>query len=89
MRLIVYLRRLLSQPSQVLSVTLPRPMGVTFEEDSRSQRLVVCDLVEGSIAHQRAQVKFADSASSAFFCASKTEEVYISHCINFFIVSRH
>lgn len=48
--------RVLPQPSRVLSVSLPRPMGVVFEEDSRSQRLIVCDLVEGSTAYQRAQV---------------------------------
>lgn len=32
-------------------------MGVVFEEDSKSQRLIVCDLVEGSVAYQRAKVR--------------------------------
>jgi len=53
--------RVLQKESEVLAVTLPRPMGVIFEEDARAQRVVVADLVEGSPAHQRAQVAKMDT----------------------------
>ena len=49
-------RRVLPQPSRVLAVTLPRPVGVVFEEDARRGRVVVAGFVEGSPADKRAKV---------------------------------
>jgi hypothetical protein len=44
----------LSQPSQLVTVTLPRPLGVVFEEDKRLRRVVVAEVVPRSRAGQRA-----------------------------------
>jgi hypothetical protein len=48
--------RLLPQPSELLTVTLPRPMGVVFEYDQRKKQAVVAGVVEGSAAEQRRKV---------------------------------
>ncbi|EIE24020.1 hypothetical protein COCSUDRAFT_5564, partial [Coccomyxa subellipsoidea C-169] len=48
--------RTLSQPSKVLGVSLPRPMGVVLEEDTRRGRVVVGGFLEGSVAEKRAKV---------------------------------
>jgi hypothetical protein len=48
--------KLLPQPSELLTVTLPRPLGVVFEYDARFKRAVVVDVVEGSAAAQRQRV---------------------------------
>ncbi|KAK9847847.1 hypothetical protein WJX84_009427 [Apatococcus fuscideae] len=48
--------RLLSQPSQILSVTLPRPVGIVFEEDKRKGRAKICGFVPGSNADKQAKV---------------------------------
>jgi hypothetical protein len=45
--------KLLPQPSELVTVTLPRPLGVVFEYDTRLKRSVVVDVVEGSAAAQR------------------------------------
>lgn len=48
--------RLLPQPSELVVVTLPRPMGVVFEYDERKKCAVVAGVVEGSPAEQRRKV---------------------------------
>lgn len=48
--------KLLPQPSELLTVTLPRPLGVVFEFDTRLKRAMVVDVVEGSAAAQRQKV---------------------------------
>lgn len=48
--------RTLPQPSKVLGVSLPRPMGVVLEEDVRRGRVVVGGFIEGSVAEKRAKV---------------------------------
>lgn len=53
--------RVLQKDSELLAVTLPRPMGVVFQEDARANRVVVADILEGSPAHQRAQVAKMDT----------------------------
>ncbi len=47
--------RLLPQPSKVLAVSLPRPMGIVLEEDTQRGRVVVSELAEGSEAAKRAK----------------------------------
>lgn len=49
-------RRILPQPSRVLGVSLPRPMGVVLEEDVRRGHIVVSGFVEGSVAEKGAKV---------------------------------
>lgn len=49
--------RLLLQPSKVLAVSLPRPMGIILDEDTQRGRVVVSELVEGSEAAKRAKVQ--------------------------------
>ena len=49
--------RTLPQPSRVLGVSLPRPMGVVLEEDARRGRVVVGGFIEGSVAEKRAKVR--------------------------------
>jgi hypothetical protein len=48
--------KLLPQPSELITVTLPRPLGVVFEYDQRFKRAVVVDTVEGSAAAQKQKV---------------------------------
>lgn len=48
--------KLLPQPSELLLVTLPRPMGVVFEYDQQRKRAVVADVMEGSAAEQRQKI---------------------------------
>ena len=48
--------RILAQPSKVLAVSLPRPMGIVLEEDTQRGRVVVSELAEGSEAAKRAKV---------------------------------
>jgi hypothetical protein len=43
----------LPQPSELVLVRLPRPMGVVFEWDQRRKRAFVVDVVEGSVAEQQ------------------------------------
>ncbi len=43
--------------SDILLVTLPRPLGVVLEWDERRKRAVVVDLVEGTAAEQRSRVR--------------------------------
>eukprot|EP00882_Tetradesmus_deserticola_P008531 GHRQ01008996.1.p1 GENE.GHRQ01008996.1~~GHRQ01008996.1.p1 ORF type:complete len:294 (+),score=64.92 GHRQ01008996.1:166-1047(+) len=47
---------LLPQPSKLVTVTLPRPMGVVFQYDKLTKQAVVVDVVEGSAAEQRRKV---------------------------------
>ena len=47
--------RIFPQPSKVLAVSLPRPMGIVLEEDRRRGRVVVSELAEGSEAAKRAK----------------------------------
>jgi hypothetical protein len=48
--------KLLPGPSQIVCVTLPRPLGVVFEFDERRKRASVAGFVEGSNAEQRQKV---------------------------------
>ncbi|KAK9833846.1 hypothetical protein WJX74_007752 [Apatococcus lobatus] len=48
--------RLLQQPSQILSVTLPRPVGIVFEEDKRKGQATICGFLPGSNADKQAKV---------------------------------
>jgi hypothetical protein len=48
--------KLLPQPSELVVVTLPRPLGVVFEYDQRTKRAVVVDTVQGSAAAQKQKV---------------------------------
>ena len=52
------LRSILPQPSKVLAVSLPRPMGIVLEEDKRRGRVVVGELTAGSEAAKRAKVHY-------------------------------
>ncbi|GLC39054.1 hypothetical protein PLESTF_000515100 [Pleodorina starrii] len=45
--------RSLPVPSDILIVTLPRPLGVVLEYDERFRRATVVDLIEGTHADQR------------------------------------
>eukprot|EP00198_Chlamydomonas_reinhardtii_P011867 XP_001701204.1 predicted protein [Chlamydomonas reinhardtii] len=45
--------RSLAVPSDILTVTLPRPLGVVLEYDERFRRATVVDLIEGTNADQR------------------------------------
>lgn len=44
--------KILPQPSQLIVVKLPRPLGIIFEEDSRSGRAVLAEIVPGGNADQ-------------------------------------
>lgn len=48
--------KVLPQPSELLLVTLPRPMGVVIEYDQQKKRAVVADVVERSAAEQKQKV---------------------------------
>ncbi len=48
--------RSLPVPSDILTVTLPRPLGVVLEYDERFKRATVVDLIEGTNADQRRKV---------------------------------
>lgn len=48
--------RVLRQPSQIVQTTLPRPLGIIFEEDARQKRAVISGFMDGSPAAQLAQV---------------------------------
>lgn len=48
--------KLLPQPSELITVTLPRSLGVVFEYDQRVKRATVVDTVEGSAAAQKQKV---------------------------------
>ena len=50
-------RSILPQPSKVLAVSLPRPMGIILEDDTRRGIVVVSELAEGSEAAKRAKVQ--------------------------------
>ena len=45
--------KLLPQPSQLVVVRLPRPLGIVFEEDTRRNRAVVAEVAPGGNADQR------------------------------------
>lgn len=45
-------RRKLRQPSKLIEVVLPRPLGIIFEEDTAWQRVVVSGFIPGSHADQ-------------------------------------
>ena len=49
-------RRKLRQPSKIVDVVLPRPLGIVFEEDARRQRVVVESFIPGSHADKLAKV---------------------------------
>eukprot|EP00879_Flechtneria_rotunda_P002418 GHRR01002615.1.p1 GENE.GHRR01002615.1~~GHRR01002615.1.p1 ORF type:complete len:300 (+),score=51.45 GHRR01002615.1:96-995(+) len=48
--------KLLPQPSEVVAITLPRPMGVVFEYTKARKQAVVAGVVEGSAADQKRKV---------------------------------
>eukprot|EP00892_Ulva_mutabilis_P011490 jgi/Ulvmu1/8713/UM047_0053.1 len=51
--------------SQLVTVTLERPLGLIIEEDARTKRAAVADIVDGSRAAQRAQLAGFDRARRA------------------------
>ncbi|KAL0024275.1 hypothetical protein WJX79_002109 [Trebouxia sp. C0005] len=53
-RTFIFDRRIVD--SDILKVTLPRPMGLVFEEDKAKGQVVVADFVEGSEAEKRNKV---------------------------------
>ena len=55
----------LRQPSTLVTVTLPRPLGVVFEEDTRRKRAVVAGTVDGSRAARAAKLAKLDRAQRA------------------------
>ena len=42
--------QVLPQPSQLITLQLPRPLGIVFEEDARKKRAVVAGFVPGGEA---------------------------------------
>ena len=48
--------RKLRQPSKLLEVVLPRPLGIVFEEDVARQQVVVGGFIPGSNAEQLVKV---------------------------------
>mmetsp|Transcript_12730 Transcript_12730/g.27574 ORF Transcript_12730/g.27574 Transcript_12730/m.27574 type:complete len:290 (-) Transcript_12730:387-1256(-) len=56
--------KVLPGPSEILAVTLPRPLGIVLEYDERRKRAVVVDLIEGSYADQRRKVSGMNQALS-------------------------
>lgn len=52
------LRRVLRQPSQIVQTTLPRPLGIIFEEDAHQKRAFISGFMDGSPAAQLAQVRW-------------------------------
>lgn len=62
--------RILPQPSKVLAVSLPRPMGIVLEEDTRRGRVVVSELAERSEAAKRA--KAGTSPQTGHVCSKDT-----------------
>ena len=50
-------RRKLRQPSKLIEVVLPRPLGIIFEENAARQQVVVGGFVPGSHAAQLAKVR--------------------------------
>jgi len=57
-------RRLLPGPSALVTVTLPRPLGVVLEYDEAGRRAVVVDTIEGTAA-DRARKRAALSSDQA------------------------
>jgi len=57
-------QRVLGASSSLLQVTLPRPMGIVFEEDAARRRVVVCAFVDGSHAAQMAKRASLDGSNS-------------------------
>lgn len=51
--------------SELIAVTLERPLGLIIEEDVRAERAVVADVVDGSRAAQRKQLAGFDRARRA------------------------
>ncbi|GAQ83728.1 hypothetical protein KFL_001590160 [Klebsormidium nitens] len=49
-------RKLLPAPSVLVTVTLPKPLGIVFEESRIRKRVVVADLIPGGNAEQAARV---------------------------------
>lgn len=48
--------RMLRQPSAIVQTTLPRPLGIIFEEDAQQKRAVISGFMDGSPAAQLAEV---------------------------------
>lgn len=48
--------KLLPRPSEIVAVTLPRPLGIVFSFDEAQRRAVVSGFVEGGNAEQRRKV---------------------------------
>lgn len=45
-------KKTLQQPSRLIVIRLPRPLGIVFEEDKRSKRVFIAEIIEGSAAAQ-------------------------------------
>lgn len=70
--------KLLPQPSQILTATMPRPLGIVFEFDERRKRVVVADFIEGSNADRMAKVRAADGAGWAWM--GEFGKLYVACC---------
>jgi len=57
--------KLLPQPSELIVVKLPRPLGIVFEEDTRMGRAVVAEIVAGGNADQRSKKASLDPRLAA------------------------
>jgi len=44
--------KILPSPSQLVQVSLPRPLGIVFEEDASNSRAVVAEFLQGSLAER-------------------------------------
>ncbi len=57
--------QVLPQPSQLITVTLPRPLGIVFEEDARKKRAVVAGFVPGKHMRPASRGGLGDAAVPA------------------------
>jgi hypothetical protein len=57
--------KILPQPSQLIVVKLPRPLGIVFEEDVRMGRAVIAEIVPGGNADQRSKRASLDPGLAA------------------------
>ncbi len=66
-------KKQLPGPSELVQVTLPRPLGVIFEEDTRRGHVVVADFVPGSFGEQ--EIKARSALSRRLSCTASFVEV--------------
>lgn len=79
--------RVLSGPSYLVQVTLPRPLGVVFEYEEDAKRVVVTNLVGGGNAERRARVCSMDP-TLASSCIQPGDVLRATTCTNFVYPTR-